>query len=246
MGALLGTCSGVDASNKKGIYNHLAKHYRQYDKEPPKFGLNYNDKELKQIEEGEVFKKEGIVEMEKIFSQEEFDTALAEKTQELKNSITEKDTKIAEGVSNLQEKDSVIVEKENLLQEKENTITEKDTKLSEQENIIKEKDNVISSKDNELAEKNEAIKKFEAEKKVDQKWSELSVDYNEEDAIEIKGILLKSELGETLTTEDTEILLKKKVGSSLPVNSLPIGDGISKENKDKLRRFAGIKVKKQE
>ena len=210
-------------------------------------------KKLSQIKEGEIFKKEGKVDMEKIFSQEEFDTALAEKTQELQNSITEKDTKIAEGDSSLQEKNNVIVEKENAiaerdtkLSEQEDAIKEKDTKLSEQEDAIKEKDEAISGKDNELAKKDEAIKKFEAEKKVDKKWSELSVDYNEEDADEIKGILLKSELGETLTVQDTEILLKKKVGSSLPAGSLSIDSEISKENKDKLRRFAGIRSKKQE
>ena len=253
MGVLLGARGGVDASNKKGIYNHLVKHYRQYDKEPPKFGIAYSGEELKRIEEGEIFKKEGIVEMDKIFSQEEFDTALAGKTQELQNSITvkdakivEKDAKIAEGDSKLEEKTSLLQEKDNVIVEKENAITEKDTKLSEQENTIKEKDNSLSTKDNELSEKNEAIKKFEAEKKVDKKWSELSVDYNEEDAGEIKGILLKSELGETLTTQDTEILLKKKVGSSLPIGSFSIGGEISKENKDNLRRFAGIKSKKKE
>ena len=246
MAALLGARGGVDASNKRGIHGHLAKHYRQYDKEPPKFDIAYSGEELRRIEEGEIFKKEGVVEMDKIFSQEEFGTALTEKTQELQNSVTEKDTKIAEGDSKLEEKDNLLKEKDNVIVEKENSITEKDTKLSEQENIIKEKDNSISDKDNMLAEKNEAIKKFEAEKKVNEKWSELSADYNEEDAGEIKGILLKSELGETLTTQDTEILLKKKIGSSLPASSLSIDNEISKENKDKLRRFAGIKSKKQE
>lgn len=39
MGALLGTRGGVDIpdSDRRGVYNHLAKHYREFDKEPPEF-----------------------------------------------------------------------------------------------------------------------------------------------------------------------------------------------------------------
>lgn len=39
MGALMGARGGVNipASDKKGVYNHLAKHYKQFDKEPPEF-----------------------------------------------------------------------------------------------------------------------------------------------------------------------------------------------------------------
>lgn len=39
MGALLGARGGVDVPDdeRRGIYNHLAKHYREFDKEPPEF-----------------------------------------------------------------------------------------------------------------------------------------------------------------------------------------------------------------
>jgi len=39
MGALLGARGGVDIpdSDRRGVYNHLAKHYREFDKEPPEF-----------------------------------------------------------------------------------------------------------------------------------------------------------------------------------------------------------------
>jgi len=39
MGALLGSSGGVDIpdSDRRGVYNHLAKHYREFDKEPPEF-----------------------------------------------------------------------------------------------------------------------------------------------------------------------------------------------------------------
>lgn len=201
---------------------------------------------LDQLDIGEIVKKEGKVEMDKIFSQEEFDVALADKTKELSDSITEKDTKIAENDSKLEEKDNLLQEKDNVIVEKENIIAEKDTKLSEQENIIKEKDESIVEKDKVIKENSEKIGKLEAEKKVDQKWIELSVDYNDEDADEVKGILLKSELGEQLTSEETETLIRKKVGSSLPSNTTIIDNELSDVRKDELRRFAGIKSRKKE
>lgn len=39
MAALLGARGGVDIpdGDRRGVYNHLAKHYRQFDKEPPEF-----------------------------------------------------------------------------------------------------------------------------------------------------------------------------------------------------------------
>ncbi len=39
MGALLGARGGVDIpdGDRRGVYNHLAKHYREFDKEPPEF-----------------------------------------------------------------------------------------------------------------------------------------------------------------------------------------------------------------
>jgi HK97 family phage prohead protease len=41
MAALMGARGGVEipAGDKRGVYNHLAKHYRQFDKEPPEFRL---------------------------------------------------------------------------------------------------------------------------------------------------------------------------------------------------------------
>jgi len=48
MAALLGARGGVDIpdGDRKGVYNHLVKHYKQFDKEPPDF-KEYNDLELK-------------------------------------------------------------------------------------------------------------------------------------------------------------------------------------------------------
>lgn len=48
MGAVLGARGGVQIpeSDKRGVYNHLAKHYAQFDKEPPEF-KEYFEEELR-------------------------------------------------------------------------------------------------------------------------------------------------------------------------------------------------------
>ena len=50
MKALLGARGGVaiPEKDKKGVYNHLAKHYKQFDKEPPEL-RDYEEDELKEL-----------------------------------------------------------------------------------------------------------------------------------------------------------------------------------------------------
>lgn len=50
MAALLGARGGVDIpdSDRRGVYNHLSKHYSQYDEEPPEF-KQYSEEELKEV-----------------------------------------------------------------------------------------------------------------------------------------------------------------------------------------------------
>jgi len=50
MAALLGARGGVKIpeADKKGVYNHLARHYKQFDKEPPEL-RDYDEAELKEI-----------------------------------------------------------------------------------------------------------------------------------------------------------------------------------------------------
>lgn len=52
MGALLGARGGVDipSNEKRGVYNHLARHYSHWEKEPPEF-REYTSEELKDLEE---------------------------------------------------------------------------------------------------------------------------------------------------------------------------------------------------
>ncbi len=58
MAALLGARGGVDIpeSDKRGVYNHLAKHYNQFDKEPPELKF-YSEEELIEIENGNYHRK---------------------------------------------------------------------------------------------------------------------------------------------------------------------------------------------
>jgi hypothetical protein len=48
MGRLLQAGTQIPDSDKRGCYNHLAKHYRQFDKEPPEFRA-YNEEEWKAL-----------------------------------------------------------------------------------------------------------------------------------------------------------------------------------------------------
>jgi len=58
MAALLGARGGVNIpeSDRKGVYNHLAKHYKQFDKQPPEF-REYTEAELKEMFP-EIYKEE--------------------------------------------------------------------------------------------------------------------------------------------------------------------------------------------
>jgi phage head maturation protease len=53
MGALLGARGGVDLpeGDRRAVYNHLARHYRDFEREPPEF-REYDEAQLKNIEEG--------------------------------------------------------------------------------------------------------------------------------------------------------------------------------------------------
>lgn len=50
MGALLGARGGVNIpdGDRRGVYNHLARHYREFDEEPPEF-KEYSPEELKEL-----------------------------------------------------------------------------------------------------------------------------------------------------------------------------------------------------
>ena len=60
MGILFGARGGVDIpeADRKGVYNHLAKHYKQFDKEVPEF-KSYSEEELKTLFSEEKARGEG-------------------------------------------------------------------------------------------------------------------------------------------------------------------------------------------
>jgi len=70
MGALMGARGGVEIpeADKKGVYNHLAKHYEEFDKEPPEFDAiiagEFKDGDVMNNESKR--KEEGIEEMNEV------------------------------------------------------------------------------------------------------------------------------------------------------------------------------------
>ncbi len=51
MGALFGARGGakIPETEQESCYNHLAKHYKEFDKDPPEWGKNYSAEELKSL-----------------------------------------------------------------------------------------------------------------------------------------------------------------------------------------------------
>ena len=82
MGALLGARGGVNipASDKNGVYNHLVKHYKQFDKEPPEL-RDYEETELKEFFSEE--KQDKIFDIEKIYEIVKENKELKEKVDKL-------------------------------------------------------------------------------------------------------------------------------------------------------------------
>ena len=88
MASLMGARGGVDVpeDERRGIYDHLAKHYREFDEEAPEF-KNVEDQVLSK-EDYEMNEKGQVVEVEKQESEEDVDTLIKESEE-----ILEKDTK---------------------------------------------------------------------------------------------------------------------------------------------------------
>ena len=93
MGALLGARGGVNipASDKNGVYNHLVKHYKQFDKEPPEL-RDYEEDELKGLLPEE--KQDKIFDIEKIYEVVKENKELKEKVDKLEKEIEELELKV--------------------------------------------------------------------------------------------------------------------------------------------------------
>jgi phosphoenolpyruvate-protein kinase (PTS system EI component) len=173
-----------------------------------------------------------------------FDAGIAEEYKKKTDAITAGELFSKETVEkNKQEFDTSISEKvseiEKVKSEFSKTLTEKDASIAK---LTEEKD----AETKKFTDKEAESKKLTAELAVEKKWSTLSESYKEEDAKEIKGILLKSEMGEALSKEETESLISKKISASSLLTSTAtiIETGITDENrKNELRKLGGIKPK---
>ncbi len=96
MGALLGGRGGVDLpeEDKKGVYNHLAKHYADFEKEVPEL-KSYTDEEIKLIENGEkiLLTEEKAIDLLKNSNKETIGVVIKVLTDAL-NSATEADKQV--------------------------------------------------------------------------------------------------------------------------------------------------------
>jgi len=117
MAALLGARGGVDIpdADRKGVYNHLAKHYKEYDKEVPEL-KEYNEEELEKLfkdltEDGgeKMKKKDNEVEEKESKEIEEEETLEEEKAE--KETEEKAEEKPEEEVDNKEESEEETEEK---------------------------------------------------------------------------------------------------------------------------------------
>lgn len=116
MAALLGARGGVriPAEDRQGVYNHLAKHYKQFDKEPPEF-KEYDEPELREIFEDVWFEELGDIvtmEMELGEIEEKSGRVLSEKNRSLVKKCVEMLTKLLEASEPAEEGDKELTEEE--------------------------------------------------------------------------------------------------------------------------------------
>lgn len=116
MAALLGARGGVriPAEDRRGVYNHLAKHYKQFDKEPPEF-KEYGEPELREIFEDVWFEELGDIitlELELGETDEKSGRVLSEKNRKLVKSCVEMLSKLLEASEPAEEGDKELTAEE--------------------------------------------------------------------------------------------------------------------------------------
>ena len=101
----------------------------------------------------------------------------------------------------------------------------------------------LTKKDTEIKTLKTKVADLTADKKMAAKWSSLSTSYKDEDAEEIKCILLKQIKGEKLSENDTDVLVQKKISDSNLQLGSDIEEDMEKSKKAELIRLGGIKVR---
>jgi HK97 family phage prohead protease len=202
-----------------------------------------------EIEEGEITEVEkSMADIKKkdgtLYTQEEIDAI------EVKLQATSKEMEDfkASSIKEKSEAQAKISDMEKKITESESKVLEANAKLAETEKKIAESDVKLTGVQKELTDIKAKQADEEINKKVDAKWAELEgKSYKKEDATVIKSILKKGFTKESVTAEEQDSLISKKMqGSVLKLGFEEVsGSGeITKERKDELVRFAGIKVKK--
>jgi len=171
MGALLGARGGVavPAGDKKGIYGHLIKHYKQFDKEPPEF-RDYDEAELKELfPEEDKLKEIGLFDVNELYDIVKENKELKLKVDELKKSIKELELKAGAVLNSKNKKD--LKDAQTLIQSVlDSAEINEDSLEIEDEKDSKEDDSVIeleeSKKDDEGIEEEEDKKTIEVDEKV--------------------------------------------------------------------------------
>ena len=128
------------------------------------------------------------------------------------------------------------------------TMGESDKKFS-QKDMDLALDKAVKPLETKVQELNGTIKSLEADKEVDKRFSEKYANsYEDADIPEVKRILKKNLLGQSLTLEETELMIDKKIApSELPGHTAPVvsGTGLSEARKSELRIMGGLKEPKK-
>jgi len=177
MGALLGARGGVaiPTGDKKGVYNHLAKHYKQFDKEPPEL-RDYEEDELYTLQIKELFPELSINGINFIFDSIKERKRLEDEVDELKEKIKELELKAgavlnAKNKQNLKNAQKLNQEADALIQGVlDSAETGEDSLEIEGEKDSEDDDTVIDledrKEDDKLIDKEEDEKTIEVDEKV--------------------------------------------------------------------------------
>ncbi len=209
MAVLFGARGGVTLSddNRKGVYNHLVKHYKQFDKEPPGF-RDYDEAELKGLfpdEQEEKLKEIGFFDIKELAEIVNRNKELVKENKELQAAYEIITSKLKEKIKDLELKAGAVLNRKNKndlieAQKRIQNVLDSATTAEEEgegEDNLEIKDDVLEVEGEETEEKDN-----------DTEEKEETIDISED---EIKGIISEVLNGKVDKLADT---LKKEVGDN--------------------------------